>query len=112
MKKVYHCPVERALSLFERKWNAKVIYALTSADAKRFSELKRDIPDISNMMLTSTLRELEERGIVKREQFNEIPPHVEYSLTEGGRAMKPIFQRMGEWSAKYLPSAIDAPSDT
>ena len=96
------CPVRRTLDLLQGKWNVYVIYELQKADSIRFGELKRKIGSITNNMLTSTLRELEEQGLVHREQFNEIPPHVEYSLTESGKAMFPIFMAMGDWGNKYL----------
>jgi DNA-binding HxlR family transcriptional regulator len=96
------CPVRRTLDLLQGKWNVYVIYELQKADSIRFGELKRKIGSITNNMLTSTLRELEDQGLVHREQFNEIPPHVEYSLTESGKAMFPIFMAMGDWGNKYL----------
>ena len=64
--------------------------------------MKKAIPKITNTMLTATLRDLEELGIVTREQFNEIPPHVEYSLTDKGRALIPIFVEMAKWGEAYL----------
>lgn len=60
------------------------------------------LPQITNTMLNSTLRDLEKYGIVHREQFNEIPPHVEYSLTEKGKAMIPIFCELAKWGENYL----------
>ena len=96
------CPVRMALSIFESKWNLRVLYELIVASPLRFGELKRAIPYISNTMLTTTLRELEGLNLVSREQFNEIPPHVEYSLSESGRAIVPVFEAVGEWSEKYL----------
>lgn len=68
----------------------------------RFGELKKAVPDISNTVLTSTLKALENQGIVLRQQFNEVPPHVEYSLTESAKALDKVFQTMREWGNRYL----------
>lgn len=68
----------------------------------RFGELKKAVPDISNTVLTSTLKALENQGLVLRQQFNEVPPHVEYSLTESAKALDKVFQTMREWGNRYL----------
>ena len=64
--------------------------------------MKKAIPDISNTVLTSTLKALENQGLVLRQQFNEVPPHVEYSLTESAKALDKVFQTMREWGNSYL----------
>ncbi|WP_394926675.1 winged helix-turn-helix transcriptional regulator [uncultured Robinsoniella sp.] len=96
-----NCPVTPGLSLFQGKWTDQVLYVLCICDTIRFGELKRQLPGITNTMLTSTLKELEAKGIVHREQFNEIPPRVEYSLTEKGIDLYPIFYAMMNWGFKY-----------
>ena len=68
----------------------------------RFGELKKAYPNITNTMLTNTLRDLENLGIIHREQFNEIPPHVEYSLTEKGKALLPVFFEISKWGEENL----------
>lgn len=68
----------------------------------RFGELKKAYPRITNTMLSNTLRDLEELNIIHREQFNEIPPHVEYSLTDKGRALLPVFFEISKWSEENL----------
>ena len=68
----------------------------------RFGELKKAYPRITNTMLTNTLRDLESLGIIRREQFNEIPPHVEYSLTEKGKALLPVFFEISKWGEENL----------
>ena len=85
------CPMRRTLELLSGKWRTHIIYELCKKPSCRFGELKKARPRITNTMLTKTLRELEDLGIVRREQFNEIPPHVEYSLAEQGRALLPVF---------------------
>lgn len=96
-----NCPVTPGLTLFQGKWTDQVLYVLCIRDTIRFGELKRELPGITNTMLTATLKELEANGIVHREQFNEIPPHVEYSFTEKGRDLYPIFYAMMNWGYKY-----------
>ena len=96
------CPVHRTLELLSGKWRTHMIYELCKHPSMRFSELKRAYPHITNTMLTNTLRDLETLGIVNREQFNEIPPHVEYSLTEKGRALLPAFFELAKWGETYL----------
>lgn len=79
-----------------------MIYELQKQDSIRFGVLKKRIPDITNTMISNTLKQLEDNGIINREQFNEIPPHVEYSLTPAGLDMLPIFFEMSKWGEKYL----------
>ena len=96
------CKTQRALGLFNGKWRTYVLYELCRHTTLRFGEIKKAIPLITNTMLTSTLRDLEHLGIVSREQFNEIPPRVEYSLTQSGKALLPVFFEIVKWSEKYL----------
>lgn len=96
------CPMRRTLSMLNGKWRTHVIYALCRQPVCRFGELKRAVPQITNTMLSSTLRDLEALGIVRREQFNEISPHVEYSLTQKGRALLPVFTELAKWGETYL----------
>ena len=77
-------------------------FELTKVDTIRFGALKKRIGDITNTMLANTLKELEQEGIVLRAQFNEIPPHVEYSLSDSGKELYPIFYEMALWGSKYL----------
>ena len=96
-----NCPVTPVLLLFQGKWKNQVIYELCIHDKVRFGELKKALSGITNSMLATTLRSLEEDGIVSREQFNEIPPRVEYSFTEKGRDLLPVFYAMMNWGFKY-----------
>lgn len=97
-----NCPVRKTLELISGKWRTHIIYELCRHSSCRFGELKKALPQITNTMLTSTLRDLEHYGIVHREQFNEIPPHVEYSLTDKGKAMLPIFCELAKWGESYI----------
>lgn len=97
-----NCPMRRTLELLSGKWRTHIIYELCKNGSCRFGELKKAVPRITNTMLTNTLRDLENLGIVDRRQFNEIPPHVEYSLTEKGRALLPVFLELARWGENYL----------
>lgn len=96
------CPMRKTLELLSGKWRTHVIYELCKRPACRFGELRKAVPHITNTMLTNTLRDLEKLEIVHREQFNEIPPHVEYSLTDKGRALLPVFFELAKWGNTYL----------
>ncbi len=96
------CPMRKTLELLSGKWRIRIIYELCKRPICRFGELKKAVPRITNTMLTTTLRDLEELEIIHREQFNEIPPHVEYSLTEKGKALLPVFFELAKWSDKYF----------
>lgn len=96
------CPVHRTLNILSGKWRTHIIFELCKHNSLRFGELKKSIPAITNSMLTSTLRDLEKLGIIYREQFNEIPPHVEYSLTEKGKELIPVFVEISKWGETNL----------
>lgn len=96
------CPVKKLLEVFSGKWHIRIIFELTKVDSIRFGKLKGKIGNITNTMLASTLKELEQNGIITRKQFNEIPPHTEYSLSERGKELYPVFYEMALWSGKYL----------
>lgn len=88
--------------IVQSKWDGRIVLELAQKSPQRFGELKKMIPQISNVMLTSSLRSLEEFGMVERKQYNEIPPRVEYAVTEKGRDMIPVFYAISEWEKKYL----------
>jgi len=96
------CPISRTLELLSGKWTSRVIYELEKYDQIRFGELKKNLNGITNTMLSNTLKNLEEKGIVIRTQYNEIPPHVEYSLSDSGKAMLSIYYEIGKWGETYL----------
>lgn len=97
-----NCPMRRTLELLSGKWRTHIIFELYKKPICRFGELKKAVPRITNTMLTNTLRDLEELGIVHREQFNEIPPRVEYSLTDKGRDLLPVFTELAKWGEAHL----------
>lgn len=96
----YGCPVEATLAVIGGKWKGVILYHLISG-TKRFNEFRRLMPDITQRMLTLQLRELEKDGIIHREIFKEVPPKVEYSLTEFGRTLEPIIKLMRDWGEQY-----------
>lgn len=100
------CPMRRTLELLSGKWRTHIIYELCKNESMRFGELKKSYPRITNTMLTNTLRDLEKLEIVHREQFNEIPPHVEYSLTQKGKELLPVFFELAKWGEKNLEDEI------
>lgn len=96
------CPVRRTLGVLGGKWVPSVVFELEKADSLRFGELKRAAAPITSASLSTTLKELEAKGLVKREMFDEMPLRVEYRLTDAGRDMLPLFYEMAKWGAKHL----------
>lgn len=94
------CPVETTLTLIGNKWKVLILRDLMPG-AKRFSELKRSIGHVSQKVLTAQLRDMEENGLVNRKVFAEVPPRVEYSLTELGQSLKPILDTLQNWGKAY-----------
>ncbi|MGI9595152.1 MAG: winged helix-turn-helix transcriptional regulator [Acidimicrobiales bacterium] len=97
---VYHCPVEVAMEVVGGKWTP-VILAHVKEAPRRFSELRRLIPDISEKMLAQRLRELEAEGIVERTVVSDTPPHVEYDLTSAGRSLEPALEALYRWGEDW-----------
>lgn len=106
IKELPACPVETTLSLISSRWTVLIIRELLTG-TKRFNELKRSINNISQKVLTSNLRNLEENGLIERTVYAEVPPRVEYSLTETGLSLKPILDAMWDWSVNYQNSQGD-----
>lgn len=95
------CPVETTLSLIGSKWQVLILRDLNLNGTMRFKELQRSIGSISQKVLTSNLRAMEETGLVHREVFAEVPPRVEYSLTDLGTTLKPVLDAMWAWGEGY-----------
>lgn len=99
MKKIESfCPIRDILSRFGDKWSILVLFSLNQNGVMRFNELAKAIPDISQKMLTVTLRTLESDGLVKRQLFPEIPPRVEYRVTDLGESLIPHIQGLIDWA--------------
>ncbi|MCH4191583.1 MAG: helix-turn-helix transcriptional regulator [Butyrivibrio sp.] len=97
-----NCPVTPVISMLQGKWKMQIIYELCIKSPMRFGELKKMLGNVTNTALTNALRELEENELIHREQFNEIPPHVEYSLTDKGKDLLPVFHAIANWGLKYI----------
>ena len=100
------CPVRNVIARFGNKWALLVILILSENKVLRFSELKKMIPDVSSRMLSSTLRTLEADGLVSRKVYPEVPPKVEYSLTETGLSLVPFIVQLTEWAQKHMKSIV------
>lgn len=94
------CPVETTLSLIGNKWKVLILRDLMPG-TKRFGELRKSIGTVSQKVLTSQLRTMEESGLVSRKVYAEVPPRVEYSLTETGKSLKPVLDSMWNWGEEY-----------
>lgn len=95
------CKVDTALEILMGKWKHRILFELTKNDVMRFNELKRAIPGITQKMLTAQLRELEHHDIVVRKVYAQIPPKVEYSMTEYGNSLNPLLEAMNNWGIKH-----------
>lgn len=98
----HECKVETALEILVGKWKPVILFQLFTNGTMRFSELQKALPDITKKMLTSQLRELEYHDIVHRKIYRQIPPKVEYSITEYGRGMTPLMKAMNEWGISHV----------
>ena len=100
------CPVRNVLSRVGDKWSMLVLFTLEGQPSIRFKELQRSIPDISQKTLTATLKMLEADGLINREVFPEVPPRVEYSLTEKGKSLLPLIDALLSWATDNMEDII------
>ena len=100
-EKFMKCPVFTAQSLIGGKWKVFILWMLHDG-AKRFSEIHRALPDVTQSMITNTLRELEKDGLIHREVYREVPPRVEYSLTPIARELIPTLGQLAQWGVEYM----------
>lgn len=99
-KELPACPVETTLTLIGDKWKVLILRDLLPGK-KRFGELKKSLGKVSQKVLTAQLRDMESNGLVSRKVYPEVPPRVEYSLTELGQSLKPILDAMQDWGEEY-----------
>lgn len=99
--KLPECPVETTLMLIADRWKVLILRDLMDG-TKRFGELRKSIGNISQKVLTSNLRSMEESGLLSRKVYAEVPPRVEYTLTETGYSLKPVLAAMTEWGLEYM----------
>lgn len=102
------CPVRNVIARFGNKWALLVILVLSENEPIRYNELGRRIPDISSRVLSSTLRTLEADGLIDRKSYPEVPPRVEYSLTERGKSLVPLILELTEWAQRNMKSIIES----
>ncbi len=103
-KELPACPVETTLMLIGDKWKVLILRDLMPG-TKRFGELKKSIGKVSQKVLTAQLRAMEESGLLTRRVYAEVPPRVEYTLTQLGRSLKPVLDAMGAWGNEYKKNA-------
>ena len=99
-KELPACPVETTLMLISKRWNVLILRDLMEG-TKRFGELKKSLGDISQKVLTANLRAMEENGLLIRTVYAQVPPKVEYTLTDTGYSLKPVLDAMVQWGRKY-----------
>ena len=100
------CPIRNVLSRISCKWPMLVLFTLSHRGTLRFNTLRRALPDISQKMLTATLRTLEEDGLVVRQVYAEVPPRVEYGLTERARSLLPILDELVDWAHSNMAAIM------
>lgn len=111
LEKDIRCPLEYGLDVFGGRWKSRIICVLAAKDTLRYSELRDELANISDAVLSSEVKELMASGIVARTSYDEIPPRVEYSLTDKGRSVVPILQSICGWAGLfYREVRADAPS--
>ncbi|WP_315513526.1 helix-turn-helix domain-containing protein [Prevotella histicola] len=103
-----NCPIRNVLSRVGDKWSMLVLFTLESNNNQRFKELQRNIPDISQKMLATTLKMLEADGLILRVAFSEIPPRVEYSLTKKGESLLPLINNLISWASDNMEDIIES----
>ena len=101
LEKDIRCPLEYGMELFGGKWNSRIICVLTSQGTLRYSSLRREMGNITDAVLASALKGLISNVLVERRSYDEIPPRVEYSLTERGRSVVPILQSICRWAGAF-----------
>ncbi|MER7332627.1 MULTISPECIES: helix-turn-helix domain-containing protein [unclassified Micromonospora] len=98
----YICGIDAAMDVVSGKWKSLILWELHHHGTRRFAELRRGLPGVSEKMLIQHLREMEEDGLVHREVYREVPPKVEYSLTEHGASLNAALAPLGEWGADRI----------
>lgn len=101
LEKDIRCPLEYSLAVFGGKWKSRIICALAINSTMRYTELKSELCNITDTMLANSLKELGDDGMVIRTQYNEIPPKVEYSLTEKGISVIPLLFQINDWGYRH-----------
>ncbi|ONH61502.1 transcriptional regulator [Frankia sp. CcI49] len=108
----YVCGIDAGMDVVSGKWKSLILWELNNHGTRRFGELRRGLPGVSEKMLIQHLREMEEDGLVHREVYREVPPRVEYSLTEHGTSLNEALRALGEWGRRRCErlAAADVPT--
>ena len=107
LEKDIRCPLEYGMELFGGKWNSRIICVLATLGTLRYSELRREMGNITDAVLAATLKNLIANEIVLRRSYDESPPHVEYALTEKGQSIVPILQSICQWAGAFYKDTSD-----
>lgn len=107
IEKKIMCPIEHGLDIFGGKWKSRIICVLSSKDFMRYNEVRKELGNITDAVLASMLKELLADDIIIRKQYNEIPPKVEYALTDKGKSVLPILQSICHWSRDNTEEDLD-----
>jgi DNA-binding HxlR family transcriptional regulator len=102
------CPISPVVDLVFSRWTTPILWALNESGVLRFVELERRLGAITSKVLTQRLRQLERDGLVQRHYYPEVPPRVEYEITDLGRSLSTVFAALGEWSTAHLPEVEQA----
>ncbi|HAG52249.1 MAG TPA: MarR family transcriptional regulator [Alphaproteobacteria bacterium] len=102
MKKDYKCSVDATISVIGGRWKPIILFHLMILEVLRFNEMQRSIEGITQRMLTNQLRELEKDGVIERKVYAQVPPKVEYRLTDYGKTLEPILLAMREWGTEHM----------
>ena len=102
------CPISTVVDLVFSRWTTPILWALNEYGVQRFVELERRLGTITSKVLTQRLRQLERDGLIRRQYHPEVPPRVEYEITDLGRSLAPVFAALGEWSEANLAAVEEA----
>jgi Predicted transcriptional regulators len=107
IEKEIMCPLEYGLDIFAGKWKSRIICVLSANSVMRYNEIRKELDDITDAVLAAMLKELIADELISRKQYNEIPPKVEYSLTEKGKSVLPILQSICLWSRQQTKDQLE-----
>lgn len=107
IEKEIMCPIEYGLDIFGGKWKSRIICVISAFGVMRYSEIRKELTNITDAVLAAVLKEMIADGLINRKQYNEIPPRVEYALTEKGKSVLPILQSICYWSRQQTKDELD-----
>lgn len=107
LEKEIMCPIEYGLDIFGGKWKSRIICVLSATEVMRYNEIRKELGNITDAVLAAMLKELIADGLINRTQYNEIPPKVEYCLTQKGKSVLPILQSICQWSRTHTLDSLN-----